>query len=150
MICSDSKNMRRHPSMSVHCPELYSRRYVYIARCGDLYKIGSSGHPKGRIYGLNSTYKQRHELIISIAISGGTSPFPYENALHRWYADVRVYGEYFRLTDDDLSDLETLAVESMDWPLGTTEAWLDRCRKLADISNRRLQAHSKRKEREAA
>lgn len=73
--------------------------FVYLARCGDLVKIGASKHPKSRVCQLSSNLKMKHVLLVAIPAK---DHYLLERQLHARFRGQRVRGEYFRLTDSDL------------------------------------------------
>lgn len=83
--------------------------YVYILRMGEpfenaevVYKIGRSSHPHVREYqiGIKLPFPTTVILVMRTDDMGQT-----ESELHRRYSSVRLAGEWFRLTDEHITEL---------------------------------------------
>lgn len=74
--------------------------FVYVARCGDFYKIGYSEDPIERMKALQTA---NPELIILVATIPGSMQS--ESYWHRTFAHKSVRGEWFKLDDHDLGML---------------------------------------------
>lgn len=74
---------------------------VYIIKVGDRYKIGKSVNPQQRIKGLQLPGKP--ETIRIYSVDRGAR---LELELHANYASKRGHGEWFSLTDADISDID--------------------------------------------
>lgn len=75
--------------------------WVYLAKIGDLYKIGATKDVRTRLSQLKKEHKQPVELIGTIST---TDKFRLELAWLRNYIDYHVRGEFFCLDDDAISD----------------------------------------------
>jgi hypothetical protein len=74
--------------------------YICVDRNNGLYKIGKSKSPKVRERTLQS---EKPSIEMLFTIKG-----EHEKELHAKYHSKRVRGEWFRLTDDELSDIQKL------------------------------------------
>lgn len=72
---------------------------VYLAKAGELYKIGSSENPEERIKKLQAGSPVRLELVYSF-----DTPHPRrdEATIQKAFADRREHGEWYRLTEGDI------------------------------------------------
>ena len=75
---------------------------VYVLRCGDLFKIGYSRDVRSRVMAINAQSPVDVEHVITIHTSNARH---LESLLHRSFADKRVKGEWFRLSDEDVASL---------------------------------------------
>jgi len=73
----------------------YSNRYLYFIQCGDLVKIGVSNDVENRIKTLQPGSPGKMTLIKSIKKSGHLESYCHKKLLH-----LKVYGEWFLLTDE--------------------------------------------------
>jgi hypothetical protein len=80
---------------------------IYVIRAGHYYKIGKAKNAKERVRRLRLPFKEKIVLIADVADRHAT-----ERALHKQFAHKRVNGEWFRLSNSDVSgisgDLEGL------------------------------------------
>lgn len=106
---------------SMRWAEIHERQYVYVAQCGDLYKIGASKSPDVRMHQIKRKGEPRPRVVIAIAVSGSACMLKYERAYHRQYRAARVHGEWFRLTASDLEELRRQAEHAWRYPLGGRE-----------------------------
>ena len=70
--------------------------YVYLLRCGDVYKIGCAQDLTPRISQIKPCLPYPVDLIHSIQ---SDDMFQLEKELHERFADQRLQGEWFRLSD---------------------------------------------------
>ena len=91
----------RAPQVSAlpHKPDV-DAGHVYIVRAGEFCKIGKSRDANKRLTRLRLPFE--HELIARFDVANRHIT---ERELHRRFADKRVNGEWFRLTDDDISGI---------------------------------------------
>ena len=69
--------------------------YLYFARAGDAVKIGVAVEPESRLRNLRSGHHQ--EIILLAAIPAHAA---LERAVHERFANLRLEGEWFRLSDE--------------------------------------------------
>lgn len=85
--------------------------YVYLVRSPHGYKIGQTAHPDSRVALFQTASPFPVELLAVIYA-------PYvnalERALHRKYADKKIRGEWFSLTDDDVAFIVGLTSDQID------------------------------------
>lgn len=81
--------------------------YVYILKYGLHYKIGKANVVKNRLRQLWTQMPEESELIHTMT---AINPLVAENYLHSLFDEKRVNGEWFALTDIDLTWLKTLRV----------------------------------------
>lgn len=75
-------------------------RCVYLAKCGDIYKIGVSNNPENRVGNLNS---QIFGVQLVSKSSKTEDAFRQENFLHRKYKEKNISGEWYQLSKKDVS-----------------------------------------------
>lgn len=75
---------------------------VYIIKVGDKYKIGKSLNPNGRIK--NMQLPGKPETVRIFSVSRGAR---LELELHTRYAQKRGHGEWFSLSEADISDIDS-------------------------------------------
>lgn len=76
--------------------------YVYVMRSGDLYKIGLAGNWEKRLKSLK-TGNPNIEKVIAKRVENCLEA---ETELHQKYKSKREAGEWFRLTQDDIPDID--------------------------------------------
>ena len=81
--------------------------YVYILKYGPHYKIGKANIVKNRLRQLWTQMPEESELIHTMT---AINPLVAENYLHSMFDEKRVNGEWFALTDIDLTWLKSLRV----------------------------------------
>ena len=81
--------------------------YVYLIKDRDLYKIGMSENPNIRARQFNGN------LVLTIPTYDMIKT---ESAIHEAFNDKRVYGEWFNLSDDDISLI--VSIKKVLWYLG--------------------------------
>lgn len=79
--------------------------YVYILQCGDRFKIGASKNPERRARDIGNVIGQDVSLQHTISAD---DMYGAERALHEYFADLRLNGEWFNLTERDLVDVKQL------------------------------------------
>lgn len=80
--------------------------FVYVVKCGDHYKIGSSTDPQQRLRALQTAQPEAVTLVHTIE----SARYKYiERDLHRRFAGKRARGEWFALSDDDLAYIRGLS-----------------------------------------
>lgn len=80
--------------------------YVYVIRCGDLYKIGKTTDIAKRIKQLQTSAPQALELVCWLLQGYMTDA---ESNYHSVYRDKRVSGEWFALTNEDVAYIQYCA-----------------------------------------
>lgn len=85
--------------------------HVYLIESAGLVKIGRAGNPQRRLRQLAAINASPVELLHQIATDNASW---LESYLHALYAALRVRGEWFKLSEDDLARLK--GVERMDRP----------------------------------
>lgn len=78
---------------------------VYLLKAGKYYKIGASKDINGRLRKLSTLPPFDLELVHKIITS---NMYRLENELHNIFADKRVNGEWFLLTDNDVELIKEL------------------------------------------
>jgi hypothetical protein len=96
------------------------QNYVYLIKSEKTgrFKIGVSKNPTKRLRDLEMQKEEALSLVkqwdcslfVTRKSHGGTyrSPAPIEKALHRKFCDCRAHGEWFRLSPQNLADLEAI------------------------------------------
>lgn len=77
-------------------------RHIYVARCGDAYKIGVAADPGKRIAAMSTSSARPILLLYSRLCKDAHAE---EKRLHARFADRRIRGEWFNLTPDDLAEI---------------------------------------------
>jgi len=81
--------------------------YIYFAGKDDYIKIGrTSGDPNKRVDTLNSNYPVDSIKLLHIIKSGDTAK--HEKEFHDYFADKRVKGEWFKLTEEDIEMIKEI------------------------------------------
>src|SRR5688572_19924917 len=83
---------------------------VYVLKCGSRYKIGISVNPQQRLKQIQCLWPEPITLIHQIR---SPSYKPIERQLHHRFADKRRRGEWFELSDEDLSYIRSLDVDGL-------------------------------------
>jgi hypothetical protein len=79
--------------------------YLYVIRCGNLYKIGRSLSPGTRIQQMQLPSKpETVRLYIDMRAA------KLERFLHARFADVRERGEWFRLTPEHIEQIDEVCL----------------------------------------
>lgn len=108
----DDDNAKRESVSSSSFPDPISRQqpgYVYLIKSSTgHWKIGRSKNPKDRLktFGVILPFEVQYEHLIP-----ADDMCKAESALHEKYAEKRVNGEWFLLTEDDIADIK--AIERM-------------------------------------
>lgn len=89
--------------------------YVYLFRCGDLFKIGFSEDPQRRLAQVGGD-----EILHVILCADARST---ERSLHQRFASLCDHGEYFRLGEEEIAEI--LGIQS-DASIKPPEAPFDR------------------------
>ena len=105
----ENYNLRRqiemHKQMTGYYPKVprpKNKYYIYLAKCGDRYKIGVSKNVETRIKQLNNRpYKV--ELVASSGLI--ENAYKIEKELHIEYDDYRLEGEWFSLPNDSVDEI---------------------------------------------
>jgi hypothetical protein len=79
--------------------------YVYLARAGDLHKIGKSIHPNVRMGQIKKPYGRP----VIVCLIPCDRPLTLEHRLHQHFKDKCVGGEWFRLDAADIDFFSTVA-----------------------------------------
>ncbi len=87
-----------------------NRGWIYVMRhmTADLYKIGLAKHVQARLAALNGGVVMPAPVIILIHQFHTNDMYQVEKALHCHYAGKRRAGEWFALTPDDLTWLQSI------------------------------------------
>lgn len=80
--------------------------YVYLLRCEDVYKIGVAHNVADRINQLQTG--NSNKIIESYSVPIGDMAYHVERKLHKLYEHCKVKGEWFRLTDSDVTVITKL------------------------------------------
>lgn len=93
--------------------------YVYLFRCGDLFKIGFSEDPQRRLAQVGGD-----EILHVILCADARSA---ERSLHQRFSSLRDHGEYFRLGEEEIAEILGIQSDASLKPLGinTIHAWVD-------------------------
>jgi len=79
------------------------KEHIYVIQDGDgLYKIGMSGDPKTRLTSLRWELQKDLKLLWAWRCRNSRR---HEKRLHHCFREARVYGEWFRLSENDLLTL---------------------------------------------
>lgn len=80
--------------------------YIYILKAENgLYKIGKSKDPGSRIASIRTSSPVALEIYRVFQSSEYSKQ---EKVLHRLFADLREFGEWFRLTDEELLTIDEI------------------------------------------
>lgn len=80
------------------------QRAVYVVQYGETYKIGLSFSPMQRIKAF-----MLPEVVATIRVYWVPKADEFERALHKKYAAHREYGEWFRLPETALNEMDAYA-----------------------------------------
>lgn len=80
------------------------KRAVYVVQYGETYKIGLSFNPMQRIKAF-----MLPDVVATIRVYWVPRAQEFERALHRKYAAHREYGEWFRLPEAALNEMDAYA-----------------------------------------
>lgn len=80
------------------------KRAVYVVQYGELYKIGLSVNPMERI-----KHFMLPEVVATIRVYWVPKAVELERALHRKYAAQRQHGEWFKLPETALNEMDGFA-----------------------------------------
>ncbi len=83
---------------------------VYVLTDGFFYKIGSATNVQSRINKLQSGNPHTIKEFFSYSVSDSLK---LEKSLHKKYAEKRMSGEWFNLTEKDLKEIESLILKSV-------------------------------------
>lgn len=73
--------------------------FVYFIAAGSTpIKIGVSDNPADRLSALQTAHYQQLHLIYTIECRTRAAAFEVESAFHRWYEELNIRNEWFRLT----------------------------------------------------
>ena len=81
-------------------------RAVYVVQYGETYKIGLSCNPMQRIKAF-----MLPEVVATIRVYWVPKAVEFEKALHKKYAEHLEYGEWFRLPETALNEMDAYAEE---------------------------------------
>ena len=79
--------------------------YVYVVQCGEFYKIGRTTNLERRIPQLTVQLPYPLKLVCFIQTPNSASE---ERRLHELYADKRLNGEWFALTDEQVKEIKAM------------------------------------------
>ena len=85
--------------------------YVYLVRSPHGFKIGRTSHPDSRFALFRTASPYRIELLAVIYASHVRA---LERALHRRFADKKIRGEWYALTDTDAAFISGLTSEQIE------------------------------------
>jgi hypothetical protein len=77
------------------------QQYLYVLKCLDFYKIGITLRPKYRIAGMSLPAKPEMVRLFPVA-----NHRKLERELHDRFKSVRQHGEWFRLTDEHIAEID--------------------------------------------
>jgi hypothetical protein len=97
-----STAIARLQAMTPYRPE--RKRAVYVVQYGETYKIGLSFDPEQRIKAF-----MLPEVVATMRIYWVPKAEEFERALHKKYAAYREYGEWFRLPETTLNEMDAYA-----------------------------------------
>lgn len=80
------------------------KRAVYVVQYGETYKIGLSVNPMQRIKAF-----MLPEVVATIRVYWVPKAADFERALHKKYSAHREYGEWFRLPETALNEMDAYA-----------------------------------------
>lgn len=89
--------------MKIFCDDnnvQHSIGYIYVLKVGDMYKIGKSVSPRGRIGTLKTACPFEIEVF---AVYKTIDLHRTEKMLHDVFSEKRIRGEWFKLDKEDLS-----------------------------------------------
>ncbi len=78
--------------------------YTYIIKTNDLYKIGKAKNVESRLH----SFKCGNPYIEHVKTIDGN----YEAYLHKHYKDKRITGEWFRLTEEDIANIDQIVASA--------------------------------------
>jgi hypothetical protein len=78
-------------------------QYLYVIQYGPTFKIGVSLNPKARVKAM--MLPDEPDLVRCYEVQ---RVYDLERALHKTFKDRREYGEWFRLTDDHMAEIDRL------------------------------------------
>lgn len=81
--------------------------FIYLVKQtdADLYKIGVSSEPEKRLKSLQTANGALLELINKVSVDFG---YKVEKAIHNHFRSKKTMGEWFILTEEDVSNFSTL------------------------------------------
>lgn len=89
--------------------------FVYIIKgYGRWYKIGVSREPKNRLKQLQTACPFKLEIVKTISTHKATT---LEMDIHERFIDRRGEGEWFRLTESDLKELDVFVSSFKEYPI---------------------------------
>lgn len=97
-----SMAVARLQAMTPQRPE--RQRAVYVVQYGETYKIGLSFNPMQRIRAF-----MLPDVVATIRVYWVPKAHEFERALHKKYAAHREYGEWFRLPESALNEMDYYA-----------------------------------------
>ena len=80
---------------------------VYIVKAGKYYKIGVTQHIDKRLKQIQ-TYNYKKVTLVKFSEFSGSSAFKLEKWLHDEYSHLRVRGEWFKLSKDDIKSIKDI------------------------------------------
>ena len=100
--------------LEINTKSLSVNGFVYLAGCGDLTKIGYSSDPLNRVKNIKHQSKLSMEPFI-VSVIPSSDGRMVESLLHKQYISKRVFGEWFYLSDLDISEIKTLVPDGFDY-----------------------------------
>lgn len=79
-----------------------SMRSIYVMKCHEYHKIGIAANPRRRLNAIKTSNPYEVELIRAVKVPDAIG---LERQLHRQFAECRVRGEWFELTDTQITEV---------------------------------------------
>ena len=92
------------PGIAIGKPEKPNAGYVYIIKCGDRFKIGCTGIGWNRIKQYGRTTSPYDAIIYGYYCVCDYKK--HESTIHWLFKDKREKGEWFKLNDNDLTQID--------------------------------------------
>lgn len=98
---AEAKRLQRQTSRTLS-PRLPASGFVYLIKCGPRFKIGITNDLQRRMDQLRGQSPYPLEIVHSVK---GTNNSKKEADLHRQFASLRVHGEWFDLSADQVAEI---------------------------------------------
>lgn len=82
------------------------QKYIYLLESNGAYKIGLSASMPSRLQTIRNMSSETVYVVYMLPVS---NPHEVENRLHKYYADRRDHGEWFKLTTSDIVAFPSVA-----------------------------------------
>jgi len=86
-------------------------QYLYLIKCNSLYKIGITDNLSKRIKTLQTGNPHQLTYEFTFGFSKREQAFTTEQRFHRYFHEMKRVGEWYELTEENLSDFKRFLVE---------------------------------------